>query len=198
MGWRAFKNQVFEQVRHAGFAIALVPRTHEVRDADEDLLLARVGIKQEPKAVVEAVLGNALDGCHVGCNRGRRPGGRVVHLRGGRDTQGERAENEHLQHFGGVFQHDMLPSVVALGATFKPDHHASQWRPRMSATRHVGIWVAAIGLSALLLGCGNGPITITVRPTPSYSFDRPPPSNICPDGSIAWNIHDCHFDLSNP
>jgi hypothetical protein len=148
MGWRAFKNQVFEQVRHAGFAIALVPRTHEVRDADEDLLLARVGIKQEPKAVVEAVLGNALDGCHVGCNRGRRPGGRVVHLRcrGCRsDAEGKRTEDEGLHLSRDVCSHGKLLLIVPLvdisimsrAGGFSPGVNAAYPHgPRMSETSY--------------------------------------------------------------
>jgi hypothetical protein len=71
-------------------------------------------------------------------------------------------------------------------------------RQHMAQTRHLGIWAVAIGLSAMLIACGDGKITISVNPIPSYSFDRPPPSNVCPDGTIVWNIHDCQFSLSNP
>jgi len=65
----ALEDEVLEQVRHAGFAVAFVPRTHQVGDVDGDLLLAPVGDKQETKTVVEPVLGDASHGRHLGRDR---------------------------------------------------------------------------------------------------------------------------------
>ena len=58
---RAFEDHVLEQVGHAGFAVALVPRADQVRDVDRGRGLGRIGKQQDPQAVVEPVLGDALD-----------------------------------------------------------------------------------------------------------------------------------------
>ncbi len=118
---RAFENQVFEQVRHAGFAVAFVPRTHPVGDVDGDLLLAPVGRKQEPKAVVESVLGDTFDGRHLGCAGRRRPGWRIVHFpcrddRG--DPEGKRTEDEDPHHCRDVCSHGLCPLARC------QDHHS--------------------------------------------------------------------------
>ena len=96
---RALEEEVFKQVRHARFAVAFVPRTHQVGDVDGDLLLAPVGEKQEPKGIVESVLGDAFHGRDL-CRSGRRrPGGCIVRFRhrgAQRYPERNRAEDEDL------------------------------------------------------------------------------------------------------
>ena len=67
----------------------------------------------------------------------------------------------------------------------------------------LGMLVSVFGLAAVLTACGGGLVVSfegfdkwTVTPTPQVGFDRPPPSNTCPDGSIVLNIFDC--PLSTP
>jgi hypothetical protein len=59
---RALEEHVLEQVRHAGLAVVLHPRADEVSDVDRGFGLRRVGEEQDPQAVVEPVLRDALDG----------------------------------------------------------------------------------------------------------------------------------------
>ena len=120
---RAFDNEVFEQMSHAGFAVAFVPPTHQVGDVDRELLLAPVGRKQEPKAVVESVLGDVFYGRHSGCGGRRRPSGRIVRVRcrGGRSTpEGKRTEDEDLDRCHDVGSHGSLVTIVRLGAVTGP------------------------------------------------------------------------------
>ena len=60
-GGGAFENQVLQQVRHAGFAIAFVARADPVGDVDGGRGLAVVGHQEHLQAVLQAVLGDALD-----------------------------------------------------------------------------------------------------------------------------------------
>ena len=68
--------------------------------------------------------------------------------------------------------------------------------------KFLGMLVSALSLAAVLTACGEGFVVSIegleweVTPTPQVGFDRPPPSNTCPDGSIVLNILDC--PLSTP
>ena len=57
---RALEQQVFEQVRHAGFAVALVPAADAVGQVDRRRRLRVVGRQQHLQAVGQAVFGDAL------------------------------------------------------------------------------------------------------------------------------------------
>ena len=58
---RALEQHVFEQMRHAGFAVVLVARADKVGDVDRDGRLGCIGQQQDLQAVVEAVFGDAFD-----------------------------------------------------------------------------------------------------------------------------------------
>lgn len=68
--------------------------------------------------------------------------------------------------------------------------------------KFLGMLVSVLSLAAVLTACGEGFVVSfeglkwEVTPTPQVGFDRPPPSNTCPDGSIVLNILDC--PLSTP
>lgn len=58
--------------------------------------------------------------------------------------------------------------------------------------------VCVFSLAAWLTACGGSLETSfegfdewVATPTPLVGFDRPPPSNTCPGGSIVLNIADC-------
>ena len=59
---RALEDHVFEQVGHAGLAVALVPGADEDGQVDGDVRLRGVGEEQDAQAVVELVFGDAFDG----------------------------------------------------------------------------------------------------------------------------------------
>ena len=61
VGGRALEDHVLEQVGHAGFAVALVPRADEHGQVDGDLGRERIGEEQHAQAVVEPVFGDPLD-----------------------------------------------------------------------------------------------------------------------------------------
>ena len=58
---RAFEQHVHEQVGHAGFAVALVPRPNEDSHVDRHHFLAGVGKKEDSNTVFESVFRNAFD-----------------------------------------------------------------------------------------------------------------------------------------
>jgi hypothetical protein len=59
---RPLEDHVLQEMRHAGFAVALVPRTDEYGHVHRHLWARVIGIEQETQAVCELVLGDALDG----------------------------------------------------------------------------------------------------------------------------------------
>ena len=59
---RADEVQVLEQVRHAGFAVALEPRADQVGHVDRDLRVRRIGKQQDAQAVGIGVFGDAAQG----------------------------------------------------------------------------------------------------------------------------------------
>ncbi|MCG3162244.1 MAG: hypothetical protein JMDDDDMK_03484 [Acidobacteria bacterium] len=61
MSRRAFEDQMFEQMRHPGFAVIFVARADQIGDVDGDRLLGRIGEEQYAKAVRQTVFGDALD-----------------------------------------------------------------------------------------------------------------------------------------
>lgn len=73
-GGRALEQHVLEQVGHAGLAVVLVARSHQVRHVDRGGGLGRVGRQQHAQAVGQAVFGNALDRGHFRDARGERRG----------------------------------------------------------------------------------------------------------------------------
>jgi hypothetical protein len=85
----ALEHHVLEEVRHAGLAVALVPRADEVRDVDGHGRLRRVGEQQHREPVVEAVLGDALDRADLR---------RLRRLRHRRHDGRHRCHRDHLRH----------------------------------------------------------------------------------------------------
>ncbi len=85
----ALEHQVLEEMGHAGLTVRLVPRSHEVRDVDRGRLFRLVRYEQDPEAVREHVLRDALDRYDLG--QGRRLG---LFLRYGPGRHGE------LEHGG--------------------------------------------------------------------------------------------------
>ena len=59
---RPFEDHVLQQVGHARFAVAFVPRADEHGHVHGDRRPRMIGIEQQPQAVVELVLGDAFDG----------------------------------------------------------------------------------------------------------------------------------------
>src|SRR5450830_1104195 len=59
---RALEDHVLEQVSHAGLAIGLVARAHEVRHVYGDRLLRGIGEEKHMEAVRELVLRDAFGG----------------------------------------------------------------------------------------------------------------------------------------
>jgi hypothetical protein len=51
-----------QQVRHAGFAVAFVPRSDEDGHIDRHLRLRRIGEQQNSQAVLQPEFGDSLDG----------------------------------------------------------------------------------------------------------------------------------------
>nr|GFA64401.1 hypothetical protein [Tanacetum cinerariifolium] len=62
---RALKHHVLQQVGHAAFAVAFVPRAHQVGDIDGSRGLRLVGKQQHPQPVGQPVFGDALHGGHL-------------------------------------------------------------------------------------------------------------------------------------
>ena len=83
--------------------------------------------------------------------------------------------------------------------------------------KSLGMLVCILSLAAMLAACGEG-LVVSLEgvefdvtrsraptesfddydewatpppPTPQVGFDRPPPSSVCPDGTIALYIYDC-------
>ena len=85
---RALEQHVLEQVRHAGFAVALVARAHHVRHVDRDRWLDWSG-NSRTRRPLRGVLGDALDRRDLHRRR-RRAGGRRCALggRSGRSLRG--------------------------------------------------------------------------------------------------------------
>jgi len=82
---------MFEQMRHAGLAVTLVPRADEHRQVDGYFGLGVVGKEQRAQAVVELIFSNSLDRGHHArrgwfggsCDNGNKQHGRereVNHL----------------------------------------------------------------------------------------------------------------------
>ena len=63
---RALEQHVFQEVRHAGLAVALQARAHEVRDVDQHGGFALVREDEDAQPVVQTVFGDALDRGHLG------------------------------------------------------------------------------------------------------------------------------------
>ena len=63
--FRPLEHQVFEKVGHAGLAVVLVTRAHEIGHVDRGGRLAHVGIEHDAQAVREPVLGHALDAAPI-------------------------------------------------------------------------------------------------------------------------------------
>ena len=85
---------VLQQVRHAGLAVAFVPRAHQVGHVDRDLRLGRIGVQQHLQAVREVVL---RDPAHGGTllHAGREALGRQRHIRAGEHANDERELSIH-------------------------------------------------------------------------------------------------------
>ena len=54
------KHHVFQQMRHAGFAVPFHTRAYQVSDVDGNGLFGRIGEKQDAKPVIQPVLRDAL------------------------------------------------------------------------------------------------------------------------------------------
>lgn len=80
VAWGALEHKVFQQVRHAGFAVVFMTRTDQIGDVDGDGLLGFVGEEQHPQPVFQTVLGDAFhtrdarDARRQGDGFGRRVG----------------------------------------------------------------------------------------------------------------------------
>ena len=61
---RTFERHVLQKVRHAGFAVSFIPRTHQVHDIHRDLGLGVVRKQQHVKTIREGILRHSLNGCH--------------------------------------------------------------------------------------------------------------------------------------
>ena len=61
----ALEYHVLQQVGHAAFAGAFLPRADQVSDIDGDGGFGRIGEHQEMQSVVETVLGDAFDGSYL-------------------------------------------------------------------------------------------------------------------------------------
>ena len=83
------EHQVLQQVRHAGFAVAFLARTHQVGDVHRDLGLGGVRKQQHVQAVRIGVLGDAFDRRHLLHARRQRLAisGRAQQQRGGDDRE---------------------------------------------------------------------------------------------------------------
>ena len=98
-GRRALEHHVLQQMRHAGFAIALMPRAHHVGQVYSDAVICRVGCEQNLEAVGKPVFGNALDGLHLGNARHRRraAGSRLLRPDRGRQHAGQPPDQQKGQ-----------------------------------------------------------------------------------------------------
>ena len=74
---RALEQQVLEQVRHAGLAVALEARADPVGDVDGGARLGVVGHEQQLQPVLQPVFGDAFDPGHLLDARGQGRPGRV-------------------------------------------------------------------------------------------------------------------------
>ena len=92
----AFEDEVLQQVRHAGFAVAFVPGAHQIGDVHGDLLLALVRKEQDAQTVRQLVFRNTLHGGHHLGLRCRRGGGRGQAAGGTKRTQ-QRHRNPSCQ-----------------------------------------------------------------------------------------------------
>jgi hypothetical protein len=94
------KHQVLEQMRHPGLAVAFLPRADEIGDVDRHGVDRTVRDEQDPEAVRQAVLGDALDRRDALNPRGE------AHARGlgggepgqEQDRRKEKAEEGHRWH----------------------------------------------------------------------------------------------------
>lgn len=86
---RAFEHQVFQQVRHAGLAIAFVARPDEVGDVDRNGLFGRVGEEQDFQAVGgQPIFGDSFDGGDALDPGGQRRGSLCAGFGSADDTSG--------------------------------------------------------------------------------------------------------------
>ena len=65
-GGRAFENQVFQQVRHARFAVVLMTRTHAVGHVHRGRWLGVVGHQEHLQTIGQAVFGDAFHAAQLG------------------------------------------------------------------------------------------------------------------------------------
>ena len=84
------EDQVFEQVRHAGFAVAFMSRAYHYRHVDADGGAGCVGEQQQPCTVVKAILANPFD-ARDDRRRGRLDTSPTEQI-AGQDTQGHRVD----------------------------------------------------------------------------------------------------------
>jgi hypothetical protein len=98
---RALEHQVFEQVRHAALAIALVARPDQVGDVDRDRRLGLIREQQHAQAVGELVLGDAFGRSDLARRRRRGCGGQCDSGCGRRQSQqqgeGESRVGSHVR-----------------------------------------------------------------------------------------------------
>jgi len=118
---RAFEEHVLEQVGHARFAVAFVPRPDENGEVHGDRRFRRIGKQQNLKAVVETVLGDSLDaGDFFRCCRlGGRGHGKQLEPERGRCHCGNREKQSpgttwnppsSRQHFYSLEERDLRQS----------------------------------------------------------------------------------------
>ena len=69
VGRRSLEQHVLQQVGHAGFAVALVPRADEDRQIDRDGRFGVVGANEHLQPVVQAILAEAFDRRDLGGRR---------------------------------------------------------------------------------------------------------------------------------
>ena len=65
MGGSALEDHVLEEVGHAGFAVAFVPRADQDGQVDGDLGSGRVGEQEDTEAVFEPIFRDSLDRCDL-------------------------------------------------------------------------------------------------------------------------------------
>ena len=87
---RPLEQQVLEQVRHAGLAVVLLARAHEIGDVDGRRRLGRVRKEQHPQAVRQRVLGHPFD--RGALRHARREGGPGDGRDQGKQDKGSRGQ----------------------------------------------------------------------------------------------------------
>ena len=107
--FRPLEHQVFEKVGHAGLAVVLVTRAHEIGHVDRGGRLAHVGIEHDAQAVREPVLGHALDG-HDGNGFGCV---RQIILLGCRASCGAHHHDGGKQHYFSCKLHNESPLFIS-------------------------------------------------------------------------------------